>query len=103
MTDSPAVDAVPPVHVKARVEAAMTRLRDLEYVFSPKPVQCNPFCTIAQAAVGVLEHARRRLEVVEGLVDGGAPYDQFYSDLIDLRSNLKAAISYLELVENAGA
>lgn len=97
--------ATPPErpHVKARVEAAMTRLRALEFVFSPQPVQCNPFCTIAQAAVGVLDHARKRLQVVEALTEDGAPYDQFYSDLIDLRSNLRAAIRYLELVETAGA
>lgn len=92
-----------PPHVKVRIENALDRMRWLSTLFNPCPVQCESFCTIAQACVGVLEHARKRLELVEKLTEDGAPYDQFYSDLLDLRSNLRSAIRYLELAERAGA
>lgn len=92
-----------PPHVRVRIENALTRMQWLSTLFAPCPVQCEPFCTIAQAAVGVLEHARKRLELVEKLTEDGAPYDQFYNDLLDLRSNLRSAIRYLELAEQAGA
>jgi hypothetical protein len=93
-------------HVSVRIEADLQRLERVHKLFAPEMTQTQPFCTFAQAAVGLREHVLlARKKEVESLCDAlikGEFHTPYSSDLISLKYKLIEVERLLLQLEQLG-